>query len=71
MNIAHPSREGNGHSTQIWLDLILKRELYKVIDWRIVNKENYLMAMERSPIKDIEIKHKLHLQMKLTAEKSI
>ncbi len=57
MNIAHPFREGNGRSTRIWLDLILKKELDKVIDWSKVSKEDYLLAMERSPIKDIEIKH--------------
>ena len=57
MNIAHPFREGNGRSTRIWLDLILKKELGMVIDWSKVDKEDYLMAMERSPIKDIEIKH--------------
>ena len=57
MNIAHPFREGNGRSTRIWLDLILKIELSKVIDWSLVDKEDYLLAMERSPIKDIEIKH--------------
>ncbi len=57
MNIAHPFREGNGRSTRIWLDLILKKELHKVIDWSRVDKEDYLLAMERSPIKDIEIKH--------------
>ena len=57
MNICHPFREGNGRSTRIWLDLILKKELGKVIDWSLVDKEDYLMAMERSPIKDIEIKH--------------
>ena len=57
MNIAHPFREGNGRSTRIWLDLILKRELKKVIDWSTVDKEDYLLAMERSPIKDIEIKY--------------
>lgn len=56
MNIAHPFREGNGRSTRIWLDLILKRELNMVIDWSNVDKEDYLLAMERSPIKDIEIK---------------
>lgn len=56
MNIAHPFREGNGRSTRIWLDLILKRELGQVIDWSLVDKDNYLLAMERSPIKDIEIK---------------
>ena len=59
MNIAHPFREGNGRSTRIWLDLILKKELNKVIDWSKINKEDYLLAMERSPIKDIEIKHLL------------
>lgn len=57
MNIAHPFREGNGRSTRIWLDLILKKELHKVIDWSNVDKNDYLLAMERSPIKDIEIKH--------------
>lgn len=57
MNIAHPFREGNGRSTRIWLDLILKKELGLVIDWSKVDKEDYLLAMERSPIKDIEIKH--------------
>ena len=57
MNIAHPFREGNGRSTRIWLDLILKKELHMVIDWSLVDKEDYLLAMERSPIKDIEIKH--------------
>lgn len=56
MNIAHPFREGNGRSTRIWLDLILKKELGKVIDWSKVDKDDYLLAMERSPIKDIEIK---------------
>lgn len=56
MNIAHPFREGNGRSTRIWLDCILKKELRKVIDWSRVDKEDYLLAMERSPIKDIEIK---------------
>lgn len=57
MNIAHPFREGNGRATRIWLDLILKKELGKVVDWSMVDKEDYLLAMERSPIKDIEIKH--------------
>lgn len=57
MNIAHPFREGNGRGTRIWLDLILKKELNKVIDWSAVDKEDYLLAMERSPIKDIEIKY--------------
>ena len=59
MNIAHPFREGNGRSTRIWLDLILKKELGGVIDWSLVDKDDYLMAMERSPIKDVEIKHTL------------
>ena len=59
MNIAHPFREGNGRSTRIWLDLILKSELGQVIDWSKVDKEDYLLAMERSPIRDIEIKHVL------------
>ena len=57
MNIAHPFREGNGRSTRIWLDLILKKELNLVVDWSKVDKDDYLLAMERSPIKDIEIKH--------------
>lgn len=57
MNIAHPFREGNGRSTRIWLDLILKAEIGQVIDWSKVDKGDYLMAMERSPVKDIEIKH--------------
>ena len=56
MNIAHPFREGNGRSTRIWLDIIMKRDLNKVIDWSVVDKEDYLLAMERSPIKDIEMK---------------
>ena len=56
MNIAHPFREGNGRSTRIWLDMMLKKELNKVVDWRKVDKEYYLLAMERSPIKDTEIK---------------
>ena len=56
MNIAHPFREGNGRSTRIWLDHILKNEIDKVIDWSKVDKEDYLLAMERSPIKDVEIK---------------
>ncbi len=59
MNIAHPFREGNGRSTRIWLDLILKTEIGQVVDWSKVDKEDYLLAMERSPIKDIEIKHLL------------
>ena len=56
MNIAHPFREGNGRSTRIWLDLILKKELNKVVDWSKVGKEDYLLAMERSPVKDTEVK---------------
>ena len=59
MNIAHPFREGNGRSTRIWLDLIFKTELGKVVDWSLVDKEDYLLAMERSPVRDIEIKHVL------------
>lgn len=59
MNIAHPFREGNGRSTRIWLDLMLKKELHKVVDWSRVDKNDYLLAMERSPIKDIEIKYLL------------
>ena len=57
MNIAHPFREGNGRSMRIWLDLIFKAELQKVVDWSKVDKEDYLLAMERSPIRDIEIKY--------------
>lgn len=57
MNIAHPFREGNGRSTRIWLDQMLKTETGQVIDWRNVDKEDYLLAMERSPIRDIEIKY--------------
>ena len=60
MNIAHPFREGNGRSTRIWLDLILRKELSKVIDWSKVNKEDYLLAMERSPVRSIEIKNLLN-----------
>ena len=56
MNIAHPFREGNGRSTRIWLDHILKNEINKVVDWSRVDKDDYLLAMERSPIKDVEIK---------------
>lgn len=56
MNVAHPFREGNGRSTRIWLDMILKKELNKVIDWSKINKEDYLLAMERSPVRDTEIK---------------
>ena len=56
MNIAHPFREGNGRSTRIWLDMILKKELGKVVDWSRIDKEDYLLAMERSPIKNTEIK---------------
>ena len=56
MNVAHPFREGNGRSTRIWLDCILKKELHQVVDWSRVDKSDYLLAMERSPIKDLEIK---------------
>lgn len=59
MNVAHPFREGNGRSTRIWLDCILKKEIGMVVDWSMVDKEDYLLAMERSPIRDIEIKHVL------------
>ena len=59
MNVAHPFREGNGRATRIWLDHILKSEIGMVVDWSLVDKEDYLLAMERSPIKDIEIKHLL------------
>ncbi len=59
MNVAHPFREGNGRSTRIWLDLILKKEIGQVIEWSKVDKDDYLLAMERSPIRDVEIKHLL------------
>lgn len=59
MNVAHPFREGNGRSTRIWLDHILKKEIGRVVDWSLVDKDDYLLAMERSPIKDVEIKHLL------------
>ena len=60
MNVAHPFREGNGRSTRIWLDCILKKELHQVVDWSRVDKSDYLMAMARSPVKDLEIKVLLH-----------
>lgn len=60
MNVAHPFREGNGRSTRIWLDCILKKELHQVVDWSRVDKSDYLMAMERSLVKDLEIKVLLH-----------
>ena len=56
MNVAHPFREGNGRSTRIWLDLMLKSGIGQVVDWSKVDKEDYLLAMERSPVKDVEIK---------------
>lgn len=56
MNVAHPFREGNGRSTRIWLDAILKKELGQVVDWSLIDKEDYLLAMERSPVRDTEIK---------------
>jgi len=59
MNIAHPFREGNGRSTRIWLDLMLKNEINKVVDWNLVDKEKYLSAMERSPVNDLEIRYLL------------
>lgn len=59
MNIAHPFREGNGRATRIWLDLILKNEIRQIIDWNLVDKDDYLSAMQRSVVKDIEIKHLL------------
>lgn len=59
MNVAHPFREGNGRATRIWLDHILKTEIGMVVDWSLVNKEDYLLAMERSPVRDIEIKYLL------------
>jgi len=66
MNIAHPFREGNGRSTRLWLDAILKKELSQVVDWSKVDKDDYLLAMERSPIKDVEIK--MLLQAALTCK---
>ena len=63
MNIAHPFREGNGRSMRLWLDHILKSELGKVVDWNKVDKEDYLLAMKRSPIRDIEIKHILGIAL--------
>ena len=60
MNVAHPFREGNGRVTRIWLDLMLKKEIGKVVDWSKIDKEDYLLAMERSPIKDMEIKQILN-----------
>ncbi|MGE8002609.1 protein adenylyltransferase Fic [Lysinibacillus sp. NPDC093216] len=59
MNIAHPFREGNGRATRIWLDLIFKKELQRVVEWNKIDKEDYLLAMERSPIRDVEIKQLL------------
>ncbi len=59
MNVAHPFREGNGRATRIWLDLILKHEIKKVVDWNAVDREEYLSAMQRSVVKDLEIKHLL------------
>ena len=63
MNIAHPFREGNGRATRIWLDLILKKEIEQVIDWNKVDKDEYLSAMKRSVVKDIEIKHLFKLAL--------
>lgn len=63
MNIAHPFQEGNGRATRIWLDCILRKEIGRVVDWSQVDKEDYLLAMERSPIKDIEIKHILQVAL--------
>lgn len=63
MNIAHPFREGNGRSMRIWLDLMLKKEIKKVVDWSRVDKEDYLLAMERSPVRDTEIKHVLKMAL--------
>lgn len=59
MNIAHPFREGNGRATRIWLDLIFKKELHRVVDWNKIDKEDYMLAMERSKIRDVEIKQLL------------
>ncbi len=60
MNVAHPFREGNGRATRIWLDLMLKKEIRQVVDWNLVDKEEYLSAMQRSTVKDLEIKALLH-----------
>ena len=60
MNVAHPFREGNGRSTRIWVDCMLKQGIGQVVDWSRVDKEDYLLAMERSPIRDVEIKVLLH-----------
>lgn len=59
MNIAHPFMEGNGRATRIWLDMMLKRTLGKVVDWRKINREAYMQAMERSPINDLELRYLL------------
>ena len=59
INVAHPFREGNGRATRIWLDIIFRQELRQVVDWNLIDKEDYLMAMQRSVVKDIEIKHLL------------
>ena len=63
MNIAHPFREGNGRATRIWLDCMLKKGIGMVVDWSKVDKEDYLLAMERSPVRDIEIKHVLRVAL--------
>ena len=63
MNVAHPFREGNGRSMRIWLDLILKKEIQKVVDWNLVEKEAYLSAMERSPVNDLEIRYLLKQEL--------
>ena len=63
MNISHPFREGNGRATRLWLDHILKNQIQKVIDWNKIDKEDYLLAMQRSPIRDIEIKHVLRVAL--------
>ena len=65
MNIVHPFREGNGRSMRIWLDMMLKKQIGQVVDWSKIEKEDYLMAMERSPIKDIEIKPELFTEQYL------
>ena len=59
MNIAHPFREGNGRATRIWLDMVFKKEMERIVDWNVIEKDDYLQAMRRSPIRDIEIKHLL------------
>lgn len=71
MNIAHPFREGNGRATRIWLDWMLRQELGQVVDWSRVGKRDDLLAMERSPIRDLEIKHRTCGDQKLVRRRGI